>query len=62
MRDNPALFLDGYNKAWGIEWKNTARATKIPDGWHIDKTAGSPLHGYEFITDGKSVLMAKACP
>jgi len=29
---------------------------EIPDGWHIDKTAGSPLHGYEFITNGKSML------
>lgn len=29
---------------------------KIPDGWQIDKAAGSPLHGYEFVTNGKSVL------
>ena len=29
---------------------------EIPSGWHIDKTAGSPLHGYEFITNGKSML------
>lgn len=29
---------------------------KIPDGWRIDKTVGSPLHGYEFITNGKSVV------
>ncbi len=28
----------------------------LPNGWKIDKTAGSPLHGYEFITNGKSVL------
>ena len=29
---------------------------ELPDGWKIDKTAGSPLNGYEFITNGKSVL------
>ena len=28
----------------------------LPDGWKIDKTAGSPLCGYEFCTDGKSIL------
>lgn len=28
----------------------------MPDGWQIDKSAGSPLHGYEFVTNGKSVL------
>ena len=29
---------------------------EIPDGWKIDKTVGTPLCGYEFITNGKSVL------
>lgn len=29
---------------------------ELPLGWVIDKTAGSPLHGYEFCTNGKSVL------
>lgn len=28
----------------------------IPEGWKIDKTAGSPLNGYEFITNGKSLI------
>lgn len=28
----------------------------MPDGWKIDKTAGSPLSGYEFATNGKSIL------
>lgn len=28
----------------------------MPDGWQIDKSAGSPLHGYEFVTNGKSML------
>lgn len=28
----------------------------MPDGWKIDKTAGSPLHGYSFIYDGKSII------
>ena len=38
------------------EYKGWLCYEEIPDGWHIDKTAGSPLHGYEFITNGKSVL------
>lgn len=28
----------------------------MPSGWRIDKTAGSPLSGYEFVTNGKSLL------
>lgn len=29
---------------------------KLPEGWIIDKSLGSPLHGHVFISDGKSVL------
>ena len=29
---------------------------KMPDGWVIDRTCGSPLHGYEVITNRKSML------
>ncbi len=28
----------------------------LPQGWRIDKTVGSPLHGYVFATNGKSVV------
>lgn len=28
----------------------------MPEGWSVDKTAGSPLHGYSFVTNGKSPL------
>jgi len=28
----------------------------LPRGWVIDKTCGSPLHGYDFITNGKSAV------
>ena len=34
------------------EYKGWLCYEEIPEGWHIDKTAGSPLHGYEFITNG----------
>jgi hypothetical protein len=27
----------------------------MPKLYKFDKTAGSPLHGYEFATDGKSI-------
>lgn len=29
---------------------------ELPDGWQFDKTVGSPVHGYVFATDGKSVI------
>ena len=28
----------------------------LPKGWKIDNSCGSPLHGYDFCTDGKSIL------
>lgn len=28
----------------------------IPDGWVVDKNAGSPLHKHVFVNNGKSVL------
>ena len=28
----------------------------LPKGWKIDLSCGSPLHGFDFCTDGKSVL------
>lgn len=28
----------------------------LPFGWKIDNSCGSPLHGFDFCTDGKSVL------
>ena len=31
----------------------------IPDGWVIDRYAGSPLHGHVFITNGESILSGK---
>lgn len=29
---------------------------ELPNGWRFDKTAGSPVHGYVFATNGKSVI------
>jgi len=29
---------------------------RLPDGWRIDKTCGSPIHGYVYCTNGKSVF------
>jgi hypothetical protein len=37
-------------------YKDWPLLEKIPDGWRIDKSAGSPLSGYEFVTNGKSIL------
>lgn len=29
---------------------------QLPEGWRIDKTCGSPVFGYAFATDGRSVI------
>ena len=28
----------------------------LPTGWKVDKYCGSPLHGFDFCTNGKSIL------
>ena len=28
----------------------------LPEGWKLDKTAGSPLFRYVFVTNGKSIF------
>jgi len=38
------------------KYKDWELLQSLPDGWRIDKTAGSPLCGYEFCTNGKSLL------
>lgn len=37
-------------------YKNWPLIDEIPQGWAIDKTVGSPLCGYEFVTNCKSPL------
>lgn len=37
-------------------FKNWQLFDELPHGWSFDKTAGSPLSGYSFATDGKSIL------
>ena len=39
----------GFYKYWEL-------LDELPPNWVIDKTVGSPLHGYEFCTNGKSLL------
>lgn len=41
------------NKFYYMYWK---LLDKMPEGWQVDKTCGSPKAGYVFITNGKSVL------
>jgi hypothetical protein len=31
----------------------------LPEGWAIDRTAGSPVCGYEFCTNGQGVLSGR---
>jgi hypothetical protein len=38
------------------KYKEWELLESLPEGWRIDKSAGSPLCGYEFCTNGKSVL------
>jgi len=38
------------------KYKNWDLFEKLPKGWRVDKSAGSPLCGYEFCNNKKSVL------
>ena len=38
------------------KYRNWDILEEIPEGWIIDKTAGSPLKNTVFVTNGKSVL------
>lgn len=37
-------------------YKHWSVLDHIPDGWVIDRYAGSPLHGHVFVTNGKNLL------
>lgn len=39
-----------------MKYKDWDLFESLPEGWKIDKTCGSPLHGYSFATNGKSPL------
>ena len=39
----------GTHKGWPI-------LSEMPDGWMLDRTAGTPLAGHAFVTDRKSVV------
>ncbi len=38
------------------KYKDWELFDEMPRNYRFDKTAGSPLHGYEFATDGRSIL------
>lgn len=38
------------------KYKDWPLLDAMPDGWVLDKTAGAPLSGYSFVTNGKSVI------
>jgi hypothetical protein len=37
-------------------YKHWSVLDHIPDGWVVDRYAGSPLHGHVFVTNGKNLL------
>ena len=39
-----------------MTYKDWVLFDTLPKGWKIDRTVGSPLAGYVFCTNGKSVL------
>lgn len=39
-----------------MTYKDWVLFDTLPKGWKVDKTVGSPLAGYLFCTNGKSVL------
>jgi len=38
------------------KYKHWDLLDELPDGWRVENSAGSPLFGYVFISDGKSIL------
>ena len=41
------------------KYRNWDLLDEMPDGWEIDKSVGSPMHGYEFVTNKKSLVTGK---
>lgn len=39
-----------------LKYRNWDILENLPEGWIIDKYCGSPLHGFDFCTNGKSIL------
>ena len=39
-----------------LNYKGWALLEEMPEGWKKAKSVGSPLHGYEFVSDGKSII------
>lgn len=37
-------------------FRNWELFEELPNGWKIDKSCGSPLHGFEFCTNRISIL------
>lgn len=38
------------------EFRGWALLDEMPEGWRIDKNCGSPIFGYVFVTNGKSMF------
>ena len=47
--------LEPYDRL-GKKYKHWDVYEVLPLGWKVDLTCGSPLFGYDFCTDGKSIL------
>ena len=39
-----------------IKYRDWDILETLPEGWVMDKYCGSPLHGFVFCTNGKSIL------
>ena len=48
--------LGAYWKECMLNYKGWALLEEMPEGWKKAKSVGSPLHGYEFVSDGKSII------
>ena len=53
IADNPHLHKTDVSTSTFRQWEVYE---VLPMGWKIDNSCGSPLHGFDFCTDGKSVL------
>lgn len=56
--DNNTAKMDGLQYVSGIQskFRDWDVYEVLPKGWKIDNSCGSPLHGYDFCTNCKSII------
>ena len=55
QKDEKAFIIHN-DSGIAIKYRDWDILETLPEGWIIDKYCGSPLHGFDFCTNGKSIL------